>query len=279
MNHLLEKLEIIELTGVCDIHGAWAAQYPRLAGNKPLLCPECRKSRERSPRHDGSDETGNPNPHRALTEAGVPLRFWDATLDQLTSKTAEEAKAIGLIREYAQTLETAFSDGRSLVLLGELGTGKTHCAAAIGLMAMAAGKSLQFTHALALAEEVKATYGHSSVDRLPKHVTRRYVSTDLLIIDEVGRQRGTFEEQLIIGGIIDERYNLRKPTIVATNLDVYTLSKLISARSVDRLAENNGLFVVFKGTSWRRTVRGASITKLNAETKTQAGKARKTLKS
>jgi DNA replication protein DnaC len=73
---------------------------------------------------------------------------------------------------------------------------------------------------------------------------------DLLIIDEIGVQRGTEDEQVILFDIINRRYRDLRPTILLTNLSGKAMREFMGPRIIDRLMER-AIFVKFAWESWR----------------------------
>lgn len=87
----------------------------------------------------------------------------------------------------------------------------------------------------------------STLDRV-----RQFVDLDLLIIDEVGVQRGTDNEREILFSIINSRYNSLKPTVLLSNLSIKDVKDYIGERTFDRLKEDGGRIVVLNGESYRK---------------------------
>lgn len=87
----------------------------------------------------------------------------------------------GLPREQITSLE--FLDKKeNLLLLGAVGTGKTHLASALGLKACAQGKKVKFYRTADLATTLVDAWKLGTLGKL----TRTLAKLDLLILDEVG---------------------------------------------------------------------------------------------
>ncbi|MNI63073.1 DNA replication protein DnaC [compost metagenome] len=76
---------------------------------------------------------------------------------------------------------------------------------------------------------------------------------DLLVIDEVGAQKGSEYELGLLHEVIDRRYQLVRPTVVVSNLAANTLGQFIGVRALDRLRQNGGQAVGFSWSSMRAT--------------------------
>ncbi len=70
----------------------------------------------------------------------------------------------------------------SVVLCGNSGTGKTHLAIALGILACEAGYRVRFYTAAALANELLAAREDRALNRLQK----QWLKVDLAIVDELG---------------------------------------------------------------------------------------------
>jgi DNA replication protein DnaC len=83
---------------------------------------------------------------------------------------------------------------------------------------------------------------------------RQFESIDLMILDEIGLQRGTDDEQRTLHELLEARRLNCKPTILLTNLDVPSLKAYLGERFMDRLSES-GVSVKFDWESHRRASR------------------------
>ena len=84
---------------------------------------------------------------------------------------------------------------------------------------------------------------------------------DLLVLDEVGVQRDTRNEWVLLNQIIDRRLAAMKPVGVLTNLNFDELSKILGERAMDRLTMDNGIWVNFTWGSYRKNVTHLRIVK------------------
>lgn len=145
---------------------------------------------------------------RRITQARFPyLR----TLDQF------DFPAIPSVNK-AMVLE--LSNGKYLdrkenvVLMGNMGTGKTHIAISLGLLACRQGKKVRFSTATGLINELLEDQGQHSMGRKMEHLKK----LDLLILDEVGFVPFTPEGARVLFQVCADRY-LRGSILVTTNLE------------------------------------------------------------
>ncbi len=79
-------------------------------------------------------------------------------------------------------------------------------------------------------------------------------NVDLLVLDEVGIQRGSSGEKVIINQVIDRRLSSMRPVGILTNLNHGELVNTLGARVMDRLQMDGGIWVNFDWESYRKNV-------------------------
>jgi DNA replication protein DnaC len=83
---------------------------------------------------------------------------------------------------------------------------------------------------------------------------KQFERIDLMILDEVGLQRGTDDEIRTLHELLEARRLNCRPTILLTNLDGANVKQYLGERFWDRLSES-GVSVIFNWESHRRQVR------------------------
>lgn len=101
----------------------------------------------------------------------------------------------------------------NIVLIGDVGVGKTGLAIGLGREAVNAGYGVLFTKIYDLLDQLTASLMNHSTARL----IRRLARFDVLVIDEFSHVTLTEEQTNLLFRLIDARYH-RKSTIFATNL-------------------------------------------------------------
>lgn len=189
--------------------------------------------------------------------SGIPPRFRSKTFDGFEPADEKQAKVLRVCQAYARRFDERLAAGGGMIMCGQVGTGKTHLACAIGNHLLEAGRSVLFISVLAAARRVKATYNKSSTET-EQQVIDRFCEPDLLILDEVGVQFGSDTEKLIVFEIINGRYERVKPTILLSNLPEAELGAFIGDRVLDRLREGGGVVLPFDWESRRKDIKTAS---------------------
>lgn len=138
-----------------------------------------------------------------------------------------------------------------VLLIGPVGVGKTHLAAALGHAACRSGKNVLFRRADALLKE----FHQSRADHSTPRMLRRFLVPDVLIVDDFGLRRLDPQQSSDMYEIIIERHK-RSSTIFTSNRAVEEWIPLfddpmLAQSALDRLA-NNAHQVVMEGDSFRR---------------------------
>jgi len=224
----------------CEKHGAYESHLEQLkpAPDHPMFkprwtsCPGCDKDIELE------QEASKPMSHNMkrtldgirMAEAGVGELFLHKSLEGYYGQHSK------VVQAYAAKIDEHVQVGKSLVLCGPRGVGKTHAGAAIlrrvVVEMMGTGK---FTTQERFISRLKAAMnpGGEKQDAIWKELT----TVDLLVVDEVGRGSGSQYEKDMMFKLINLRYEAAcKPLVILSNLTVAELA-------------------AYLGDAWRRLVR------------------------
>ncbi|GDX06671.1 DNA replication protein DnaC [Buttiauxella sp. A111] len=184
-----------------------------------------------------------------LGRSGICKLHRKCTFSNYHVGNVEQQRALSHAKSYAQWFGNGFA---SFVFSGNPGTGKNHLAAAIGNELMAKGKTVLVVTVPDLMLRVRACYdsGKSESDLLDG-----LCAVDLLVLDEVGVQRETKSEFVLLNQIIDRRLSSMRPVGILTNLNSNQMADLLGARVMDRLTMDNGMWVAFTWGSYRSNVK------------------------
>jgi len=108
---------------------------------------------------------------------------------------------------------TFMEGAHNLILVGGTGTGKTHCAIALGISAIHAGKRVRFYNAVDLVNQLEREKSQGRAGALARHLTQM----DAVILDELGYLPFPEAGGALLFHLISQLYE-RTSLIVTTNL-------------------------------------------------------------
>lgn len=245
-----------ERQSTCQVHGEYTERGGQLMAGTSVMwfgCPACGKAArdaEEAAEARKAEEARQARIEARLRNAGIPMAFRDRSFDNFRAETDEMRYAVDVARDFAENFWTRHHRaGTFLVLAGQPGTGKSHLALACAPAVMQRGTAM-YLRTADLIRRVRSTWRRDSDQTEDEVLALLGRGLDLLIIDEVGVQRGTEDEQNIIFDVLDRRYSELRPTILLTNLGGKAFEEFLGPRVMDRLRER-AIFVPFKWKSYR----------------------------
>jgi len=244
--------------GICEQHGNFIDVHHSGQGRLPAGwsgCPQCgaERHRERMAEEERQRQlqVRREKAERFVAQAGIPKRFSGKGFDDYQPVNGKATAILRKIRDYGDLLASGEHDGRSLILLGNVGNGKTHLGC--GLLADTIRRTCSPGRYCTFAELVRDVKGSWRKDAryTEQDVYDQFSKPDLVILDEVGMQHFTEFEQTVAYEAINARYLEEKPTVVITNLPASELSNCLGERVVDRLRESGGKALDFDWNSYR----------------------------
>lgn len=181
---------------------------------------------------------------RRLFQAGFEERVTLEHFDWSTSIQLDR-------RHLNELFSLQFIERKEHVLfIGPVGVGKTFLAQALGAAATRASHSVLFRRADLLLREL----GQARADHSFEAVFRRYLTPDLLVLDDFGLHRLTQQQSEDFYALIIERHR-RSSFIVTSNRDVSEwvglfADPILANSALDRLA-NGAHQLVIEGPSYR----------------------------
>ncbi len=142
---------------------------------------------------------------------------------------------LALAKRYVEQWDSMKAQNIGLLLWGGVGTGKSFFAGCIANALLAQGVPVLMTNFAKILGTVTGMYGMERQKFLSSLNTY-----SLLILDDLGAERNSEYALEQLFGVVDSRYQSRKPMIVTTNLTLEELkhpSDLAHERIYDRLLE------------------------------------------
>lgn len=179
-------------------------------------------------------------------KSGVPERYWKESLDTYQITNEMQATAAKAVTNFLHAIKCG--EFKSLVMIGNAGTGKTHLACAI--VREVGGK---YRTAPDIVEEMRRAKSFTANDT-EADIIKYYGHVPLLVIDEIGRGIAATDEKYMLYQILNARYNTRRPTVLISNHKKADFLQYIGVAAADRLVESAEVWEL-NGESYRRELR------------------------
>ena len=177
-----------------------------------------------------------------IAAARIPRRYEHCELSNFTTDFPGADRSVALAQISAARFVQEFDprDGRGLLLVGGIGTGKTHLAVGILKELIAArGSACLFCDYRELLKQIQNCY-NDSVKATELQVLRPVFDAAVLVLDELGAVKPSEWVWDTVSLILNTRYNDNRTTIITTNFadepaaSVARVSNLSPARAAAR---------------------------------------------
>jgi DNA replication protein DnaC len=156
-----------------------------------------------------------------LSGARIPKRYEHCELASYTADFPGAHASLALAHLSATKFAHEYDprDGAGLLIIGKIGTGKTHLAVGITKeLILNKGVPCLFYDYRELLKEIQNSY-NSTVQTTELDVLRPVFETDVLVLDELGAVKPTEWVWDTVSLILNTRYNDNRTTIITTNFE------------------------------------------------------------
>lgn len=173
--------------------------------------------------------------HAYLTSGGI--REWQRFRDKSLATLDWEwlgAESTADLRAFVTELPQPIEQGRGLLLMGGVGSGKTHIGVGLGLLALAHGYTAYATTFGDLLLAIRASFDSPS-GRSEAGLMETVCGVDLLLLDDLGMEKPSSWAIDRLAYLVNGRYSNQRATVVTSNFHPARLAKLWGERVMSRL--------------------------------------------
>jgi DNA replication protein DnaC len=251
--------ELPEKEYKCPKHGKYKGiptRYFKMFGDNFVAdpeCPQCEAERALEAEKREAEEIERKRIKR-LENMNIRQRYWYTDFSTCEVSTPELKRHLETAKRFAES-----PDGK-LVMLGDNGTGKTHLA--VSILRKTGG--IIYT-AYAIGVRLRQSYSGGSKEW---EVLEELCETPILVIDEIGRTKGSSSELDWISYVINTRHENMLPLILISNRHMKKdcpegkdgcdkdLERFFDNDVISRIIED-GILMKFTGTDYRHKNRAA----------------------
>lgn len=178
---------------------------------------------------------------RLMKQSQLGERFKERTFDKFNAYNQELRKAFDTCLRFTDNFEQIKKKGIGIIITGTYGVGKSHLAAAIANNLINKGTPVIINTLIRLLGRIKDTYSSNYYDHAKENESQildLYSKVDLLIINDLGKEKPSEWMLEKLYTIIDERYENLKPVIITTNYNHETLVDRLTVNGNDDVAQS-----------------------------------------
>lgn len=192
----------------CEKHGKVKGYYFERGGEREYVCPVCvEEDRKKEQEEEFARQAEYIQRKRIAIyrERNIEPEYWEKELKDYIPQTPEQEKALKAVQKII-----AEKSGK-VILLGSNGVGKTF----LGSMAVKAlgGRILSMYE---IATMIRQSYSVKA-EKTELEIVQNLASIPMLVIDEMGRTKGSDAELNWLSYILDKRHTRNLPFMILTN--------------------------------------------------------------
>ena len=169
---------------------------------------------------------------KLLAGSGIGKRFLSATFENFERDRMPKAydMALGYVDAFRD------NDGEGLLFTGDVGTGKTHLAAAVAVEIIRRYSStVEFVSYVEVLADIRAAFSNHSYEAVRLEESMR--EAKLLVIDDLGKEKPSPFTNEFLYRVINGRYKDKRPIIITSNLGIEELSERIDYTVFSRIVD------------------------------------------
>lgn len=166
---------------------------------------------------------------KLLDYSNLGERFFEKNFESYQVNN-NNIKAFETAKKFILNFEIANKRGTGIIFYGPYGVGKTHLACSIANELIKMQKSVIFGSTIKFFGIIKKSY-NNEIEENESKIISEFINWDVLIIDDLGKEKPSEWVLEKLYYIINERYEHNKPIIITTNfsenqlIDIFTVGK------------------------------------------------------
>lgn len=205
---LIPRFTTYDCEYTCEKHGKVKGYYFEHGGEREYVCPKCEeeaRKAEQEAKFARQAEYIRREREAMYKSRNIEPEYWDKELKDFIPQTPEQEKALEAVKKMI-----ADKSGK-VILLGSNGVGKTF----LGSMAVKAlgGKILSMYE---ITTMIRMSYS-ARAEKTELEIVQDLASIPMLVIDEMGRTKGSDAELNWLSYILDKRHTRDLPFMILTN--------------------------------------------------------------
>ena len=177
-------------------------------------------------------EQGRKYAQQILRESGIGQRFLGTGFETFEKEYMPYAYETAL--HFAESFGE--NQGRGLIFTGDVGTGKTHLAAAIASRIVEKySVTVEFVSYVELLADIKAAFSDKTKE-IAK-IEAKLCGAPVLIIDDLGKEKQSEFTKELLYRVVNKRYKDNLPLIITTNYRLPELAERLDYAVFSRIVE------------------------------------------
>lgn len=177
-------------------------------------------------------EQGRKHAQQILRDSGIGKRFLETCFENFEQEYMPYAYETAL--RFAENFDK--NQGCGLIFTGDVGTGKTHLAAAIARHIVEKySVTVEFVSYVDLLADIRAAFSDKAKD--VAKIEEKLCDAPVLIIDDLGKEKQSEFTKELLFRIVNRRYKDKLPLIVTTNYRLPELAKRLEYAVFSRIVE------------------------------------------
>lgn len=175
---------------------------------------------------------GKEHARQILRDSGIGKRFLETGFETFEQEYMPHAYETAL--RFAESFDK--NQGRGLIFTGDVGTGKTHLAAAIAnYIVEEYSVTVEFVSYVELLADIRAAFSDEAKD--VAKIEEKLCGAPVLIIDDLGKEKQSEFTNELLFRVVNRRYKDNLPMIVTTNYRLPELAKRLDYAVFSRIVE------------------------------------------